>query len=179
MPYATPDQLEDGLYHIRAAPADAGRLELIVRRPAVDEREVLDEGTLDPSVGLDGDTWLQRERRDGPPAVDRQITVMNARVAALVAQSPDRWALAGDQLYVDLDISHDNLPAGTQLEIGTAVIEVTPEPHLGCAKFRSRFGPDALRFVNSPVGRALRLRGLNARIVVPGTVRPGDVVRKR
>lgn len=179
MPFTTPAQLEDGLDHVRAAPADHGRLELIVRRPALDEREVLDEAVLDPAEGLAGDTWRARERREGPPDPARQVTVMNARAAALVARAPERWALAGDQLYVDLDISQENLPPGARLEIGTAVIEVSPEPHLGCAKFRSRFGPDALRFVNSPVGRALRLRGLNARVVVPGTVRVGDAVRKR
>jgi hypothetical protein len=173
--HLTAAELEDGLDHVRAAPADEGRVELIVRRPAVDEREVLAEATLDLVAGLVGDTWPSRGKVD----INAQVTVMSARVAALVGQSPERWPLAGDQLYVDFDISHANLPAGSRLEIGTAVIEVSARPHLGCSKFRSRFGDDALGFVNSPVGRDLRLRGLNARIVVPGTIRQGDAVRKR
>ena len=95
-----------------------------------------------------------------------------------MAVDPDRRALAGDQLHLDLDLSLANLPPGTRLALGSAVIEVTAKPHLGCAKFVDRFGRDAMRFVNSPVGRELRLRGLNARVVVAGTVRPGDEVRK-
>jgi hypothetical protein len=174
-------ELEASLDHVREAPADGGTLELIVRRPAEDQREVLAEGTLDLETGLAGDNWKTRgssETRDGSAHPDAQITVMNARVALLVARDPARRPLAGDQLYADLDISVANLPPGTRLALGSAVIEVTAKPHLGCAKFLARFGRDALRFVNSRVGRELRLRGLNARIVVPGTVRPGDVIRK-
>ena len=107
-----------------------------------------------------------------------QLTVMNSRAALLVAGDPDRRMLAGDQIYVDLDLSPANLPPGTRLALGSAVIEVTDQPHLGCAKFAARFGTDALRFVNSRVGRQLRLRGLNARVIVTGTVRSGDAVRK-
>ena len=150
-------------------------------RPAVDERLVLDEGTLVAGAGLAGDTWPARgstRTADGSAHPDMQLTVMNARSALLVAQDPGRRQLAGDQLYVDLDIGVANLPPGTRLGVGTAVIEVTGQPHLGCVKFGARFGQDALRFVNSRTGRALRLRGLNARIVVSGTVRPGDVIRK-
>ncbi len=156
-------------------------MELIVRRPAVDQREVLEEAALDPAEGLVGDTWRSRgstRTSDGAPHPDKQITVMNARAVALVAATDDRRPLAGDQLYVDLDISHANLPAGTRLALGSAVIEVTDKPHLGCHKFAARFGKDALRFVNSAVGRQLRLRGLNAKIITAGTVRVGDVVRK-
>jgi hypothetical protein len=175
------DLLEAGLDHVRAAPADAGRVELIVRRPAVDVREALDEGSLDLTEGLVGDTWGARPNKstpDGRPDPLAQLTVMNARAAALVAVTPERWVLAGDQLFVDLDLSIDNLPPGTRLALGDAIIEVSPTPHTGCAKFHARFGIDALRLVNSPQGRALRLRGLNARVVVPGTVRRGDTVRK-
>jgi MOSC domain-containing protein YiiM len=173
--------LEAGLDHLRGSPTDHGTVELIVRRPAIDEREVLDEGRLDLAVGLVGDTWNQRSSRrtdDGSPHPDMQLNVMNARCIDLLARSAERWALAGDQLYVELDLSVDNLPSGTRLALGTAVIEVTEQPHLGCAKFTQRFGLDAFRFVNSEVGRAMRLRGLNARVVLPGVVRRGDTVGK-
>ncbi|HJR25752.1 MAG TPA: hypothetical protein VJ804_09775 [Acidimicrobiales bacterium] len=175
-------ELEAGLAHVRAAPADGGTLELIVRRPAVGEREVLEEGELDLAEGLVGDTWKDRASRrteDGGPHPEMQLNVMNARAALLAAAGdPERRALAGDQLYLDLDIGHDNLPAGTRLSIGAAVIEVTEQPHTGCAKFAERFGQDAVRFFNSPEGKALRLRGLNAKVVVPGTIRRGDPVNK-
>ncbi len=171
--------LEAGLGHIRRSPTDIGEVALLVRRPAVDEREVLDEARLDPAHGVVGDTWSSRgssRTADGSAHPDMQLNVMNARVIALLAQEPSRWALAGDQLYLDLDLSEANLPAGTRLALGTAVIEVTDQPHRGCAKFSTRFGADALRLVNSAVGRELRLRGLNARVVTSGTVRPGDRV---
>jgi len=181
MRHLTREECEAGLEHIRSAPSDEGVLELIVRRPAVNAREVLEEGQLDPATGLAGDTWHVRASSrtpDGTPHPDMQLNVMNARLAALVAQARDRWALAGDQLYVDLDLSAANLPPGTRLALGSAEIEVTKEPHLGCAKFVERFGVDAMKFVNSPLGRQLRLRGLNARVVKPGTIRVGDAVRK-
>jgi len=173
--------LEAGLDHIRRAPTDRGRVELIVRRPAENEREVLAIGVLDRSEGLVGDTWRVRPSMrtpDGSAHPDMQLNVMSSRVAQLVAGRADRWQLAGDQLFLDLDLSEANLPAGTRLELGSAVIEITDQPHLGCAKFASRFGADALRFVNSPAGRELRLRGLNARVIMAGDVRAGDEVRK-
>lgn len=173
--------LQAGLGHVRESPPDHGTVEMIVRRPAVDEREVLAVGTLDAEAGLAGDTWPVRgssRTPDGSAHPGMQLTVINSRAALLVAQDPDRRMLAGDQLYVDLDLSPVNLPAGTRLAVGSAVIEVSEEPHLGCAKFAARFGKEALRFVNSRVGRGLRLRGLNARIVTSGTVRPGDRVSK-
>lgn len=166
-------QLEAGLDVIRRSPADNGRVELIVRRPAVNEREVLDEAELDGELGLVGDTWNRRASRfttDKRPDPDRQL--------ALIALDRDRWGLAGDQLYVDLDTGAANLPPGTRLAIGSAVIEVTRPPHTGCGKFAERFGLDALRFVNSPVGKELRLRGINAKVLRPGAVRTGDAVRK-
>jgi MOSC domain-containing protein YiiM len=165
--------LDASLDDIRSAPGEIGTVELIVARPAEDEREVLTEATLDNAAGLVGDGWLDR---GADP--DRQLTVMNARVIALLAQSRERWPLAGDQLYVNLDISTQNLPPGSRLEIGPAVIEVTAAPHRGCKKFAARFGLDALRFVNSETGYALRMRGLNARVVRPGTIRAGDAIVK-
>jgi hypothetical protein len=170
---------EAGLDHVRQAPADGGTLERIVARPASFEREALEEGRLDLEVGLVGDNWATRGcrmREDGSSDPLRQVTVMNARAAQLLCG--DDWGLAGDQLYVDLDIGVDNLPAGTRLAIGEAVVEITEPPHTGCTKFKDRFGVDALRMVGTPEGKALRLRGANARVVVPGTVRRGDTIVK-
>jgi hypothetical protein len=170
-----------GVPDVRAAPADDGLLELVVRRPEPGEREVLDEAELDRVVGLVGDGWRVRGSRrtsDGSANPDQQLTLMSARAAGLIAGPRERWPLAGDQLYVDLDLSGANLPPGSRVEIGSAVLEVTREPHTGCQKFVQRFGLDAMRFVNSAVGRELNLRGINARVVVEGTVRPGDRVRK-
>ena len=181
MAHLTTADLESALDELRASPTDGGRVELVVRRPRVGEREVLDEGTLDVREGLVGDSWATRgsgRTTDGSAHPDMQLNVINARLSSLVAIDPDRRALAGDQLHVDLDLSEDNLPPGTRLALGSAVIEVTDQPHTGCAKFVERFGRDAMRFVNSEVGRQLRLRGLNAKVVVPGTVRPGDEIRK-
>jgi MOSC domain-containing protein YiiM len=175
------ERLEAGLGQIRQSPRDGGLVVLIVRRPAVGERDLPAEAVLNPAAGLDGDNWLARGSAatpDGSADPDRQITVMNARVAELVAGGAERMPLAGDQLYVDLDLSLDNLPAGSMLAVGQALLRVSEAPHLGCAKFVERFGPEAMRFVNSRLGRQLRLRGMNTRIVVPGTVRLGDVAAR-
>lgn len=173
-------ELESGLAHVRAAPGDGGTVELIVVRPAIEQRELVESGTLDPGEGLRGDIWATRPSHGGPPNPEAQVTLMNARAAALVAAGPDheRWAEAGDQLYVDLDISGANLPPGTRLAVGDAVLEVSAEPHLGCGKFVKRFGVEAMKLVNSELGRAQRLRGVNARIVTGGAVSVGDPVRK-
>ena len=149
-------------------------------RPAKGERVVLDVAVVDPAVGLQGDTWDQRgssRTPDGGPNPEAQVTVMNSRAVDLVAGSRERPALAGDQLYVDLDLSVDNLPTGTRLVIGEAVLEVTASPHTGCAQFKERFGVEALRFTATPEGRELRLRGINTQVVSGGTIRPGDTVR--
>ena len=175
-------ELEEGLFDILGSPEDHGRVALIVRRPGVDLREILNEAVLDAGAGLVGDTWLDRslEEPGGPPDPSRQITVINARLSALVAGGvADRRALTGDQLHLDLDISVANLPTGSRLQVGAAVIEVGDQPHTGCSKFSKRFGLDAVRFLNSDRGRKLRLRGLNARVVKGGVVRVGDPVVKQ
>lgn len=169
--------LDASLGSILDSPRDSGLVVLVVRRPAVGERELPAEAMLDAASGLVGDNWLDRGSRstpDGSADPQRQVTVMNARVAELVAGGTDRMPLAGDQLYVDLDISVANLPAGSMLAVGGAILEVSDAPHLGCVKFVERFGPDAMSFVNSRVGRQLRLRGMNTTVVRPGVIRPGD-----
>jgi hypothetical protein len=179
--HATADELHAGLDEIRRSPAVEGTVELIVRRPAENEREMLEVAELDVDEGLVGDMWRVRgssRTEDGSAHPGMQVTLMNARVIGLVARDPERWALAGDQLYVDLDLSTVNLSAGTRLALGSAVLEVTDELHTGCAKFTERFGSAAIRFVNSGPGRPLRLRGMYARVVVSGTVRRGDAIRK-
>ncbi len=184
-PCRSDDELTAQLPVIEASPKDVGTLTMVVRRPAVGEREVLDEGELDLDAGLVGDSWNVRpssRTADGGPHPDMQLNVINHRLIEFLAHGdPRRQALAGDQLHLDLDLSHDNLPAGTRLTIGDpairgAVIEVTAQPHTGCAKFVARFGPEAMKFVNGSIGRPLRLRGLNAIVVTPGTIRPGDRV---
>jgi MOSC domain-containing protein YiiM len=175
------ERLLAGLGRIHESPRDRGRLVLIVRRPAVGERALPGEAALDRVAGLAGDNWLARGCRrtpDGSAGPQRQVTVMNARVAELVAGGAGRMPLAGDQLYVDLDLSLDNLPAGSFLAVGQAVLRVSEAPHLGCAKFVERFGAEAMRFVNSRDGRRMRLRGMNSQVVAPGTVRLGDLAAK-
>ena len=181
MKHLTMAELEAGLDEIRRAPKDEGVLELIVRRPRPGEREILEVGELDVHDGLVGDSWKDRSSSrsaDGRAHPDMQLNIMSSRVVALVSQDRERWPLAGDQLFVDMDLSAENLPPGTRLLMGTAVIEVTPEPHTGCGKFVERFGVDAMKFVNSELGMRLQLRGVNARVVRPGTIRVGDVAKK-
>jgi hypothetical protein len=174
-------ELEAALDHLREAPKDNGVVELIVRRPRVDHREVIEEAELDPIKGLIGDGWSVRPSSKTPdhsPHPEMQINIMNSRVTALVAQEKDRWPLAGDQLYIDMDLSKENLPGGTRIAIGTAVLQVSSLPHMGCHKFVARFGVEAMKFVNSPVGRELCLRGINARVVQGGVIRVGQTARK-
>lgn len=167
-------ELEQGVEHILASPSDQGELQLIVSRPEVDDRETLHQARLDVAVGLVGDSWSTRAK----VVPDMQLNVMNTRVVGLIAQSEDRWALAGDQLFVDMDLSGQNLPPGTQLALGDAVIEVTELPHTGCKKFADRYGVEAMVFVNSGRGKTLNLRGICARVVKSGDIKVGDVARK-
>lgn len=181
MAHRSTEELLAGLADVRESPRDAGRLDLIVRRPAVGAREVLQQGRLDVDDGLVGDTWKARASSRTPdrnPHRDMQLNIMNSRAIDLIAQTKERWALSGDQLFIDIDLSDANLPAGTRLALGSAVIEVTSQPHTGCSKFAARFGKDAFNFVNSPVGMELHLRGINARVVQAGVIRVGDVVKK-
>jgi hypothetical protein len=174
-------ELEAGMDYIRQSPKDHGILKMIVRRPVDDEREVIEQGELDLSEGLIGDNWKNRgsrHRGDGSANPDAQITIMNARTIELLAQAEERWPLAGDQLYLDMNLSDDNIPPGTRLAIGSAIIEVSAVPHTGCKKFSARFGVEAMKFVNSPEGKGLHLRGINAKIVQGGIIQVGDVVTK-
>ena len=179
--HLTTEQLEAGMEHILQSPADDGALMMIVRRPEVESREVLREGELDAAEGLVGDNWKTRgspSTDDGAAHPEAQLTLINARLISLIAQSEDRWQLSGDQLFVDMDLSVDNLPVGTKLSLGSAILEVTAKPHTGCGKFSSRYGKDALRLTATPQGRAQRLRGMYTRVVRSGTVRVGDAVAK-
>ena len=183
MPIRRLPELESALDHLRAAPPDAGTLTLVVRRPARGERELPAEAVVDEADGVVGNNWLSRATSRAKAAgrhLDAQVTVMSARMVGLLGDTDAERALAGDQLYVDLDLSHDNLPAGSRIEVGDdVVLEVTAKPHAGCKKFLARFGADAVAFVNSEEGSRLRLRGLNARVVRGGVVRVGDDVRRQ
>lgn len=168
------DHLEQALEYVRTAPKEQGTLAMIVSRPAVGEREVLLEGELDTTAGLVGDSWGVREKVDP----DAQLNVMSARAIEVVSPDVTRRPLAGDQLYLDIDLSDENLPPGSRLRIGSAVIEITPKPHTGCAKFAARFGPEATRFVNTGEGKRLHLRGVCAKVIEGGLITVGDTVTK-
>ncbi len=177
----TVEELEAGLQNIGESPKSEGVLELIVRRPQTLEREILEVGELDVAEGLVGDNWKARGSKstpDGSAHPEMQLTLMSSRIIQLISQDRDRWHLAGDQLFVDMDLSQENLPAGTRIAMGSAIIEVTPVPHTGCKKFIERFGVDAMKFVNSPRGKKLNLRGVNAKVIQSGSVRTGEGVIK-
>lgn len=179
--HLTTAELEAALDHLRQTPKDEGIVHLIVRRPEVEEREVLDEAELDTELGLIGDNWKVRGSKrtaDGSAHPEMQINIMNSRVTALVAQEKNRWPLAGDQLYIDMDLSKENLPAGSRIAVGSAVLEISALPHTGCKKFVARFGTEAMEFVNSEAGKAMCLRGVNAKVVQGGTVKVGQTAKK-
>ncbi len=179
--HLTQNQLEEGLPHIEQSLTDNTTLAMIVCRPDEGERKVLHEGYLDKEKGLIGDNWSLRsssKTNDGSPFIEMQLNIMNARAIGLIAQKKERWPLAGDQLFIDLNLSDENLPAGSQLSIGEAIIEITPIPHNGCKKFTERFGMDAVKFVNSPLGKKMHLRGVNAKVIQPGRIKTGDRVQK-
>jgi hypothetical protein len=174
-------ELEAGFDTIMESPKNNGLIELIVRRPGVNQREVMFSGELDIEFGLVGDNWKAKGYRktvNGVAHPEMQLNIMNSRVIDLVAGEKARWPLAGDQFFVDMDLSDENLPSGTQLSIGSAVIEVTAEPHSGCKKFAERFGQKAMMFVNSGLGKKTNLRGINAKVIELGRVSQGDRVSK-
>jgi hypothetical protein len=179
--HLTAEELQSGLDAVRQSPKDGGVLELIVRRPQSDVREVLEQGELHPASGLVGDRWKpprQWSGLNGGSPSDTQLTLINARLIDLIAGDRQRWPLAGDQLFLDFDLSQENLPVGTRLEIGSAVIEITAKAHTGCKKFVARYGLPAMEFVNSPLGRRMNLRGIYAKVVQAGSIRVGNVVKK-
>lgn len=174
-------ELENGLDYIRKTPKSEGKIEMIVRRPVENQREILEEGELSLAEGLVGDIWKTKgssRTPDGSSHPEMQLNIMNSRVIELIAQEKENWPMAGDQFFIDLDLSEENLPAGTRLQLGDAIVEVTPIPHNGCKKFVERYGLDAMKFVNSPTGKSLHLRGINAKVVKSGKVKTGSFARK-
>jgi MOSC domain-containing protein YiiM len=176
--HRTIEELESHLDEILAAPKDAGPIEMIARRPAENQREVVESAELTKDGGLVGDSWIDRVDENGDPYLAAQLTLMNSRAADAVAVTRERWPLAGDQIYVDMDISKENLPPGSRIQIGDAVVEISEVPHTGCDKFAGRFGKEALRFANVGVGRDNRFRGVNAFVVEPGSFQVGDKITK-
>lgn len=177
--HAAAEELSAAWDWVEQSPQDSGKLDMIVARPEIGERVVLTVGELNLETGLVGDNWLVRgskKTEDGRAHPDQQVLLMNSRAIQALTQDRQRWPLAGDQLYVDLNLSGENLPAGTQLVVGTAILEVTTVPHTGCQKFTERFGHAAIRWVNSPEGRQQCLRGICTRIIQPGRIQEGDEI---
>ena len=175
-------ELEAGFDRLLDAPRDGGVLELIVIRPVKEQRVMLAEAWLSPQEGVQGDNWAKgcwKSLPNGKPDPDVQITIMSSRLARLVmGEDKAHWALAGDQLVADFDVSEENLPVGQRLMFGEAMLEITAVPHRGCAKYRARFGDDALRFISTDAGRQMNLRGIYAKVVQVGRVRIGDAITK-
>lgn len=179
--YFSETELAAGLPQVRQSPADGGTVVQIVVRPDQELRDLPQSCTVTAEAGIPADRWARyctHQLPDGRLNPETQLTLMNARCLALVAGSRDRWPLAGDNLLVDLDLSEANLATGQRLKIGEAILEITAKPHTGCSKFLKRFGADALKFVNSPEGKALRLRGVHAQVVKPGLITVGDRIEK-
>jgi MOSC domain-containing protein YiiM len=174
------EDLDARLAELRALDTAQGTLEIIVRRPSEGERELPASAELTLEDGLVGDRWRlsAHVHSDGTVSRENQLTLMSTRMLGLIAE-PERWPLSGDNLLVDMGLDMESLPVGSRLAIGDeVVVQISEIPHTGCAKFSARFGSDALKFVNSPEGRTLRLRGVNAHVIVPGTVSTGDPVRR-
>jgi len=179
--HLTRAELLAGLPEILAAPKDDGRVDGIVVRPASEQREEVESIGISLAGGFEGDHWVRgcwMSTEDGRPHPDVQICIMSSRCIALIAEDRDNWAPAGDNLFVDMDLTPSNLPPGTQLSVGTAVIEITDTPHKGCAKFIERYGRDACVFVNMGDGDKYKLRGIYARVVKDGQLSLGDTIKK-
>jgi hypothetical protein len=149
-------------------PKDRGRLSLIVRRYPDGHREILSSTRLTPEEGVPGDGWNRRP----PRKIDAQLAVIRIDIAELLA-GEQSVTLVGDQLFVDLNISSENLPTGTRLRVGNAEVEMTPEPHNGCLKFKDRFGQEALDFVNAKATRDQNRRGVYWKVVKAGEITDG------
>jgi hypothetical protein len=181
MRYMTLSEIEAGVAWVRAAPSDVGSVAALVVRPEVNQRESLTQVMFSPQQGVAGDNWVMdcwKKLPNGESDPEVQVAIMNARMIEVLTRDKNLWPFAGDQLFVDFDLGVNNLAVGDRLQVGDALLEITAEPHRGCSKFKKRFGPDALAFVNSPQGDAHRLRGVYARIVSAGEVRVGDDIRK-
>ena len=179
--YLTPSELMTKLTDAGQSARDHGILEMIVCRPGSGQRSVLERAELDVEEGLVGDNWRARGSRhteDGSAHPEMQIAIMNSRIIQAIARDRSQWPLAGDQLYIDLDISFENLPVGQRIAIGGTVLEISPYPHHGCKKFSERFGHEAIRYVNDPEAKNLRRRGVYARVIQAGTICVGDTVSK-
>lgn len=180
--HLTFDELQAAVATLDASPHDEGTVALIVCRPDLGVRQVLAQAEVSEASGVVGDNWFTRGSKrteDGSAHPEMQITLMNSRIIHLIAQDEARWQLAGDQFFVDFDLSEANLPVGQRIALGDEVIlEISTLPHTGCQKFTERFGSGAIKFVNSPAGREARYRGINARVIQGGTVTQGDVIRK-
>jgi len=176
--HRTKEELHNGIEHIQQSPTDRGTVDGITIRPVVDKRISLEECELSPEVGLHGDRWAQDFAEADPFDPRTQVALMNTRVIGLLSPDRERWPLAGDNLFVDFDLSNENLPTGQRLAIGSVILEITEVPHNGCGKFMERFGADAAKFVNTHEFRHLNLRGIYAKVVQAGTIRCGDVITK-
>lgn len=180
--YKTEAQLNTTIDYITKSPKEKGILKMIVARPAIDQRKILTDGLISKAEGLVGDNWKIKKSFSppGPPHPEKQITLMNARCIEMLATQEDEWPLAGDQLFVDFDLSESNLKPGDILKIGSTVeLKVSALPHNGCKKFAERFGTDAVKFVNSKHGKSLHFRGINASVTQEGTIKKGDIISKK
>lgn len=179
--HLTREEIEQRYTQLEPSPKEQGTVEMIVRRPDTLQREVVEQAEINTEKGMIGDNWYTRGSRhtdDGSAHPDMQMAIMNSRIIDVIAQERDNWAPAGDQLFVDFDLSEANLPIGQRFAIGDVVLEVSPFPHKGCKKFKERYGLGASRFINDLAYEHLRLRGINVRVIQGGVIKTGDTIRK-
>lgn len=181
MTHVTTAIIEKQLPYVEASPKDNGVIKLIVVRPKTNKRQILDSCFISYEKGMEGDNWTLgcwKTTEDGSPHPDVQIAITNYRIHEIFSNLDKDRALAGDNLFVDLDLSERNLKAGDRLALGSAIIKITSVPHNGCGKFKERFGIDALKFVNSPIGKQMHLRGIYAKVIQNGIVSVNDTIKK-